>query len=112
MGRSSAHWDEYIKPIVEKYWKPLEMYGLRDAFVLKYDTSSQTKLALHHDASYVTGSVKLNDDYVGGELVFPRQDVSNINIPAGKLLFFRRSHAPARMCRPNKWHKVQSYNMV
>ena len=83
-----AHWDEYIKPIVEKYWKPLEMYGLRDAFVLKYDTSSQTKLALHHDASYVTGSVKLNDDYVGGELVFPRQDVSNINIPAGKLLLF------------------------
>lgn len=64
------------------------MYGLRDAFVLKYDTSSQTKLALHHDASYVTGSVKLNDDYVGGELVFPRQDVSNINIPAGKLLLF------------------------
>ncbi len=82
------HWDEYIKPIVEKYWKPLELYGLRDAFVLKYDTSSQTKLALHHDASYVTGSVKLNDDYVGGELVFPRQDVSNINIPAGKLLLF------------------------
>ena len=82
------HWDEYIKPIVEKHWKPLEMYGVRDAFVLKYDTSSQTKLALHHDASYVTGSVKLNDDYVGGELVFPRQDVSNINIPAGKLLLF------------------------
>ena len=83
-----VHWNEYIKPIVEKYWKPLEMYGLRDAFVLKYDTASQTKLALHHDASYVTGSVKLNEDYVGGELVFPRQGVSNINLEAGQLLLF------------------------
>ena len=87
-GELEAHWNEYIKPIVEKYWKPLEMYGLRDAFVLKYDTASQTKLALHHDASYVTGSVKLNEDYVGGELVFPRQEVSNINLAAGQLLLF------------------------
>jgi len=82
------HWMAHIKPIVEPYWKPLEMYGLRDAFMLKYSTDSQTKLDLHHDASYVTGSVKLNHNYVGGELNFPRQNISNKDIPVGKLLLF------------------------
>ena len=91
------HWQEHVKPIIEKYWSPLVVEGVRDAFVLRYSTDSQTKLALHHDSSHVTGSVKLNDDYDGGALVFPRQLVNNTDIPPGKLLLF-----PGQVTHPHE----------
>ena len=49
---------------------------------------TQTQLNLHCDASLVTGSVKLNDDYKGAELVFPRQKFSNKDVPVGKCILF------------------------
>ena len=81
-------WEQYVYPIVEKYWFPLKMYGLRDAFVMKYTKDTQTSLSLHNDASLVTGSVKLNEDYTGGVLSFPRQDVTNFQVPVGKCILF------------------------
>ena len=84
----SAHWDNHIVPIIEKHWTPIQMYGVRDAFVMRYAVDTQKELPLHHDASYVTGSVKLNEDYKGGNLSFPRQTFTNEQIPRGKLLLF------------------------
>jgi hypothetical protein len=82
------HWQEHINPVVERIWRPMEMYGLRDAFVMRYSVDTQKELALHTDASLVTGSVKLNDDYEGADLVFPRQNISNKNIPVGRAIIF------------------------
>ena len=45
------------------------------------------KLALHHDASLVTGSIKLNEAYEGGSLNFPRQGVTNDNTPIGHCIY-------------------------
>lgn len=92
-----AHWQKHVKPIIEPYWNPMVVEGVRDAFMLKYSTDSQTKLALHHDSSHVTGSVKLNKNYKGGELVFPRQGISNADIPIGKLLLF-----PGQVTHPHE----------
>ena len=64
------------------------MYGLRDAFIIKYEMDKQRSLRLHNDASLVTGSVKFNDDYEGGLLEFPRQGISNKAVPVGKCLLF------------------------
>ena len=64
------------------------MWGMRDAFIIKYEMDKQRSLRLHTDASLVTGSVKLNDDYTGGLLEFPRQKFSNKDIPVGKCLLF------------------------
>jgi len=77
-----------IKRICEEYWYPMEMIGVRDIFVMKYTQGGQTSLGLHTDASLVTGSVKLNEDYEGAELVFPRQNFSNINVPTGDVILF------------------------
>mgnify|MGYP003309803743 CR=1 FL=1 len=77
-----------IVPITERYWKPLQMYGLRDGFVMRYAMDTQVNLNLHHDASLVTGSVKLNDDYKGAELIYPRQGVDNVDVPVGKCILF------------------------
>lgn len=81
-------WTKHIVPVVEGYWKPMRMYGIRDAFIMKYTKDTQKELSLHTDASLVTGSIKLNDDYEGGQLVFPRQGVSNVNTPVGKCILF------------------------
>ena len=93
-------WQENIVPTVEKYWKPLEMYGLRDGFVMRYAMNTQTKLNLHHDASLVTGSIKLNDDYTGAELIYPRQGFSNKDIPVGKCILFPAQVTHGHECLP------------
>ena len=82
------HWNTNVYPIVWKHWEPCHMWGMRDAFIIKYAMNMQRDLPLHNDASLVTGSVKLNDDYRGGELKFPRQDFDNSEIPVGKCLLF------------------------
>lgn len=82
------HWKKVLFPVIEKHWYPMEMYGLRDAFVMRYSLDTQRSLRLHTDASLVTGSVKLNDDYLGADLYFPRQNISNRDIPVGKCILF------------------------
>jgi len=82
------HWNTNVYPIVYKHWKPCHMWGMRDAFIIKYAMNMQRALPLHNDASLVTGSVKLNDEYLGGQLVFPRQDFHNADIPVGKCILF------------------------
>ena len=82
------HFMSTVAPIIEEYWKPCHVYGMKDAFLIKYDRRRQSELKLHNDASLVSGSIKLNDDYQGGRLYFPRQKFSNQNIPVGKCLLF------------------------
>ena len=55
---------------------------------MKYSADTQKTLGLHNDASLVTGSVKLNDDYEGATLIFPRQNITNRDIPPGKMIVF------------------------
>ena len=93
-------WNNFIVPIVEKYWKPMEMYGLRDAFVMRYNLETQKDLPLHTDASLVTGSVKLNDDYEGADLFYPRQNISNKDIPVGKMILFPGAVTHGHECLP------------
>jgi len=84
----TSHWEKNIYPIICKYWHPMDMYGMRDAFVMRYSAETQKSLNLHTDASLVTGSVKLNDNYEGADLVFPRQNISNKSIPVGRAILF------------------------
>lgn len=96
----NTYWAENVVPIVEKYWKPLLMYGLRDGFVMRYALDTQINLNLHHDASLVTGSVKLNDDYEGAELIYPRQNITNEDIPIGKMILFPGAVTHGHECLP------------
>lgn len=82
------HWTKNIKPICEDYWHPMLHHSVRDAFVMKYTVDTQRSLPLHHDASLVTASIKLNDDYEGAALVFPRQEKSNVDVPVGEAILF------------------------
>ena len=81
-------WEDYLGKVAESKWTPMEHIGLRDAFTMRYAMDTQTSLGFHTDASLVTGSVKLNEDYEGAELVFPHQNFSNINVPLGHCILF------------------------
>ena len=81
-------WAEKLGKISETHWKPMAHHGLRDAFTMRYSMETQKELGLHTDASLVTGSVKLNEDYEGAELIFPRQNFSNIKVSKGQCILF------------------------
>ncbi len=79
---------KHIFPQLEAYWPPMSMYGIRDYFAMRYSLDTQKELALHNDASMVSGSVKLNDNYQGAELSFPRQHYTNRHVPRGVMLLW------------------------
>ena len=65
-------------------------------FAIRYTLTTQKALDFHHDDSYISGSIKLNDNYNGGELFFPRQKFSNKNIGVGDLLLW-----PGQLTHPH-----------
>jgi hypothetical protein len=97
-----AGWKDHLGKIAESKWTPMEHIGLRDAFAMRYAMDTQTSLGFHTDASLVTGSVKLNEDYEGAELVFPHQDFSNINVPLGHCILFPSSVTHGHKVNPLK----------
>lgn len=104
------HFKNTINPVIEKHWWPLMMYGLRDAFIIKYDQKTQSNLKCHHDASLVSGLVKLNDGYTGGETYFYRQNLSNINTSVGKMILW-----PGQVTHGHEGRTVHTgtkYNLV
>lgn len=74
-----------IWPRLQTVWPYIDYHGLRDVFVIKYALGEQEELRMHHDVAQVSGSVKLNDGYVGADLEFPRQGVSNESFAVGDL---------------------------
>jgi len=54
--------------------------------VIRYALGEQEELRLHHDVAQVSASIKLNDDYEGAELEFPRQGWTNADMPVGTLV--------------------------
>jgi hypothetical protein len=96
-------YQETIVPLVEKHWFPMQMHGIRDLFIIKYSMDGQKDLPLHHDMSLVSGSIKLNNDYEGAELVFPRQGISNKDLPVGSIVLW-----PSSVTHPHKCEELIS----
>lgn len=75
-----------IWPRLRTAWPYIDYHGLRDVFVIRYALGEQEHLRIHHDVAQVSGSVKLNDDYDGAQLSFPRQGFDNSGCAIGELL--------------------------
>ena len=69
---------EIITPLATHIWK-LEGAWLAnpsdETFMIKYSMDKQGHLSLHHDHSYFTCGVKLNDEFDGGGTYFPKYGV-------------------------------------
>ena len=101
---------EKVYPKLEKHWWPLQMYGIRDAFIIKYSPETQSSLKCHHDASLVSANIKLNDGYEGGETHFYRQKFNNKDTPVGNAIYW-----PSQVTHGHEGLKVTSgtkYNLV
>ena len=85
-----------IWPQLQTVWPYIDYHGLRDVFVIKYELGVQEHLRVHHDVAQVSASLKLNDDYDGAVLEFPRQGVTNDTAEVGELVVF-----PALVTHPH-----------
>ncbi len=85
-----------IFPKISNYWD-IDPFLPDDIFALKYAEETQTSLDLHHDESYISCSVKLNEDYEGAVLEFPRQEFSNADIHIGELICW-----PSKITHPHR----------
>src|SRR3954462_2973139 len=92
-----------IWPQLQSVWPYVDYYGLRDAFVIRYALGEQESLRIHHDVAQVSGSIKLNDDYVGGELEFPLQGFDNGPLGVGTLLAW-----PSLVTHPHQTNQLVS----
>lgn len=90
-------------PVIRSWWPLVDYHGLRDAFVIRYALGEQEELRLHHDVAQVSASIKLNDEYSGGVLEFPRQDFSNAGIPVGSLIAW-----PSLVTHPHRSTPLES----
>lgn len=94
---------EQAATIIDAYWSPQTWMGIRKAFVMKYSQSSQINLPIHVDHSLITGSVKLNDDYKGSVLSWPKQNFNNSEVPIGKMILF-----PGMVTHPHRVSDLES----
>jgi hypothetical protein len=90
-------------PLLREVWPLIDYHGLRDAFVIRYDMEGQRELPIHHDIAQVSASMKLNDGYDGAELEFPRQGVTNADLPVGSLLVW-----PSLVTHPHRTLPLRS----
>lgn len=88
------HWKFVLQPILEKFYMlPTEQWfmGWKVPFIIKYEMNKQRSLRPHMDGSLITGTVRLNNEYDGGELTFPRQKYTNKDVPVGSILIWPSS---------------------
>lgn len=75
-----------VWPRLQTVWPLIEYRGLRDAFVIRYRAGEQQALRLHQDIAQVSATVRLNDDYEGAALTFPRQGYDSAALAVGELI--------------------------
>ncbi len=76
------HYKNYLLPVLEKKFEASTIDGWFSPFIIKYDKPNQN-VDLHNDHSHFTMNVKLNTDFEGCDLEFPRQGWSNKDLPKG-----------------------------
>ena len=89
-------------PAIKQWWPWVDYHGLRDAFVIHYALGEQEELRMHHDVAQVSASIKLNDEYEGAELEFPRQEFTNVDVPVGDLVIWPSLVTHPHASRPLK----------
>ena len=90
-------------PQLQQAWPYIDYHGLRDVFVIRYALGEQESLRIHHDVAQVSASIKLNDDYVGGELEFPIQQFDNSSLGIGTVLAW-----PSLVTHPHQTNQLTS----
>ena len=105
------HFVNRIIPIInETYLWDRNINGFFYPFFNRFEEGAQVKMPLHNETSSVSIVVKLNDDFVGGGLNFPRQNFNTKDLDIGTAIFF-----PGTVTHPHFVESIDSgerYTMV
>tara|TARA_B100000902_G_C26799701_1_gene663901 strand:+ start:53 stop:604 length:552 start_codon:yes stop_codon:yes gene_type:complete len=88
--------DTLIVKVMSDIWTISSEVAIKNIFAVKYSEETQQSLNEHVDDSYISGSIKLNTNYSGGALTFPRQSFTNEKVPAGDLIIW-----PSQITHPH-----------
>lgn len=99
-----SHIKQHVLPILNQVYTPVigDIGGWFFPYIIKYSEKKQ-RTDLHHDASMVTLNVKLNDDYQGCDLFFPRQNFNSKHIPVGHAMIW-----PSTVTHPHGATELES----
>jgi len=90
------HYKKYLCPVLEKHFHPTTIAGWFSPMIIKYSRNGQ-QVGLHNDTSEFTFNLKLNTDYEGSVLEFPRQNWNNKEVPKGWCYVW-----PSRVTHPHR----------
>jgi hypothetical protein len=77
------HYKRDIIPIMsEVFGKGVQTFGWFTPNILRYNNPGDC-ISSHYDVSWITLNIKLNNDYQGCDLVFPRQGFDAAKVPLG-----------------------------
>jgi len=91
-----AHYQKHICPVLEKVFFPEVISGWFSPMIIKYSRKGQ-QVDLHNDTSRFTLNVKLNTDFTGCHVEFPRQNWNNKKLPKGWCMIW-----PSRVTHPHR----------
>ncbi len=79
-----THFEEDVINILHECYTPTfgNIGGWFSPYIIRYTDKGQ-KADLHHDISHITINIKLNKEYQGCDLYFPRQNFDTKDIPVG-----------------------------
>ena len=77
------HYSQSICKVISQEWPQVQITGWFPPFIVRYESTKKDILKLHNDISFITTVVKLNNEYEGGLLEFPRQEWNNSEVPVG-----------------------------
>ena len=107
----AKHFSDRIIPIInDTYLWDRNIQGFFYPFINRFEQGAQTSMPLHNERSSISIVVKLNDNFVGGGLNFPRQNFNTRDLEVGTAIFF-----PGCVTHPHFVEKVDSgerYTMV
>jgi hypothetical protein len=98
-----THVSRLVMPALRTVWPEMAETPLHDAFVIKYAAGPHAELRLHHDIAQISGAVRLNSGFVGGELEFPRQSWHNGGVPVGALTVW-----PSLVTHPHRARPIEA----
>ena len=91
---------ERLFPIIRKFWHPVSPVNLRMPFIIKYTMDTQREMSPHHDSALVSLVIKLNDNYEGGVLSFPRQSWDTGGLNVGDVVLFPSAVTHVHQVKP------------
>jgi len=83
-----SQYQRLICPLIEEVYECGDpITGWFNPYIIKYDRIGQNN-NLHNDVSLITLNIKLNNDYEGCELIFPRQNFNSKDVPVGHAMIW------------------------